>query len=59
MIGNSCKKDIQGAKKAGWNTIWFNESQGVNEHCEQADASIYHMSQLTELIHILNQTDDI
>lgn len=59
MIGNSCKKDIEGAKQDGWNTIWFNESQEPGENCEHADAIIYHMSQLTELVHILNQRDDI
>lgn len=59
MIGNSCKKDIAGAKNDGWNTIWFNESQQPGENCPQADAEIYHMSQLAELVHILNQGDDI
>ncbi len=59
MIGNSCQKDIQGAKKEGWRTIWFNENGQVDEFCESADASLFHMSQLAELVYTLNQGDDI
>lgn len=50
MIGNNCDKDIKGAKNAGWNTIWFNENDAQNVDCSQADAIIFNMCVLTELI---------
>lgn len=59
MIGNSCKKDIEGAKRDEWFTIWFNENQQFNEFCEFADATIFQLSQLAELINKLNQSNDI
>lgn len=59
MIGNSCTKDIEGARRDHWFTIWFNENQQYNELCEFADASIYQMSQLEELVNELNQSNDV
>lgn len=59
MIGNSCKNDIEGASKDGWLTIWFNENQQSNKKCESANANIFHMSHLAELVNELNQYDDI
>ncbi len=50
MIGNSCEKDIEGAKSVAWNTIWFNEDNKSQQECEQADASVYHLSALIEII---------
>ena len=50
MIGNSCKKDIRGAKSAAWKTIWFNENNESLQECEQADATIYHMGAILEII---------
>jgi len=59
MVGNSCRKDIDGAKRDEWFTIWFNENHEYNESCKFADASIYHMSQLAELINEINKSNDI
>jgi 2-haloacid dehalogenase len=59
MIGNSCKKDIEGAAKDGWFTIWFNENKQSDKTCEVADAVIYHMSQLVELVNEINEINDI
>jgi len=53
MIGNHCEKDILGAHNAGWNTIWFNENKAQGADCYNADASLYFMSALEELIHKL------
>lgn len=50
MIGNSCEKDIQGAKSLAWKTIWFNENNKSQQECEQADAIMYHFSGLLEII---------
>ena len=50
MIGNSCEKDIQGAKSVAWKTIWFNENKESQQECEQADATIYQLSALLEII---------
>lgn len=50
MIGNSCEKDIRGAKSLAWKTIWFNENKESQQECEQADATIYHLSALIEII---------
>lgn len=50
MIGNNCKKDLQGAKQAGWTSIWFNENESMKEACKYADATVYHMSALLEVI---------
>lgn len=50
MIGNSCEKDIRGAKSMDWWTIWFNENNESQQVCEQADATVYHLSGLLEII---------
>ena len=50
MIGNSCEKDIYGAKSVEWKTIWFNENKESQQECEQADATVYHLSALLEII---------
>ena len=50
MIGNNCQKDIKGAKKAGWNTIWFNENEAQTTECQEADMSLFFMGALDELI---------
>jgi FMN phosphatase YigB (HAD superfamily) len=50
MIGNNCQKDIIGAKKAGWNTIWFNENEAQTTECKEADMSLFFMGALEELI---------
>ncbi|NPD46514.1 MULTISPECIES: HAD family hydrolase [unclassified Lentimicrobium] len=50
MIGNSCEKDIEGAKSVSWKTIWFKENNKSKQECEQADATVYHMSALLEII---------
>ena len=50
MIGNSCEKDIRGAKSVNWRTIWFNENNEYKRECEQADATVYHLSGLLEII---------
>lgn len=50
MVGNNCKKDIIGAKQAGWSSVWFNENENEMYDCEQADAIFFHMSALIEII---------
>lgn len=50
MIGNSCEKDIRGAKSVAWKTIWFKENNESHKECEQADATVYHMSALLEIL---------
>lgn len=59
MIGNSCAKDIKGAKLDHWYTIWFNENQNNPEICSVADASFYHFSQFVELVHEITEKNDI
>lgn len=50
MIGNNCEKDIQGAQRAGWTSIWFNENESSAVECIRADATVFHMSALLEVI---------
>lgn len=50
MIGNNCEKDIEGAKSVAWKTIWFNENKESQQECEQADATVFHLSALLEII---------
>ena len=49
MIGNSYEKDIAGAKKAGLNTLFFNEMALPGDHAA-ADRIIYTMKDLKKSI---------
>ena len=45
MIGDNYRKDILGAKKAGFKTIFFN-IKGLTGSYEKADVVIRHMEEL-------------
>jgi putative hydrolase of the HAD superfamily len=54
MIGNFYEKDIVGAKQAGMQTVWFNETQNNDnfnpESYPDADHIIFAMEQLPDII---------
>ena len=49
MIGNSYEKDIEGAKKAGMQTVWFNENR-LQGKFPSADVIIYSMKDLPAIL---------
>lgn len=49
MIGNNYEKDIAGAKKAGLQTVWFNENR-LQGSFPYADAILYSMKYLPEIL---------
>jgi len=57
MIGNHPIKDIQGAKQAGWISIWFNENEQQEIASVFADATFYHMTTLLEIIENLTENE--
>jgi putative hydrolase of the HAD superfamily len=57
MIGNNCEKDIKGAHQLKWKCVWFNEDQVNKNECKEADATIYHMAGLSQLIKILSDNE--
>lgn len=54
-IGDNFINDIEGAKNAGWNTIWFNEATvEIEEMKKYCDYKVDNTQELYELIKMLN-----
>ncbi len=49
MVGNSYKKDIEGAKKAGLQTVWFNEKK-LEGAFPSADEIVFTMNELPHIL---------
>lgn len=53
MVGNNCEKDIKGAHQVKWKCVWFNDDQKNTKECTEADATVFYMASLPQLIKIL------
>lgn len=50
MIGDSLSHDIIGARRAGWNTVWFNRGASDDEGREFSDHIVRSETEMYEAI---------